>query len=125
MFTLPTDAREQSWALEWRRSVPRDAIVCWYGHAGRRMIDMPLYRNARMPRAIRLEEGMGPADRDEAYFVHTSLCASDEGREACERFEGSHHLVPVERRVLPAIESMPSLGFAAPTVEVVLYRVEP
>jgi hypothetical protein len=119
--TLPTDAREQSWVLGWRPSVPRGAVVCWYGHAGQRMLDLPLYRGAEMPRAIRLEDGAAVSDG--AYYVRTSLCSTDEGRAACEGFESSHRLVAVERRSLPAIASLPWLPFRVPAVEVVLYRL--
>jgi hypothetical protein len=121
--TLPTDARELSWVLGWRGSLPRNALVSWYGHAGQRMLDMPLYRGAEMPRSMRLEESASPAVARGAYYVHTSLCATDEGRATCEAFEGSHRLVPVERSTLPAIGSLPYLPFAEGTLEVVLYRL--
>ncbi len=123
--TLPTDARELSWVLGWRGSLPPSAIVYWYGHAGRRILDLPFYERAPMPRTVRLEDGpIALATRD-AYYLRTSLCSTDDGRVQCEQFERSHHLVPVQRQELPAIGSLPSLPFSVPTVQVVLYRIEP
>jgi hypothetical protein len=122
--TLPTDAREQSWVLGWRHSLPKNAVVYLFGHAGKRMLDVPLYVGAPMPRAIRLEDSGAAAAPVGAYYLRTSLCATDEGRAACDRFEGRHRLVPVERQLLPAIASLPSLPFTVSSVEDVLYRVE-
>jgi hypothetical protein len=123
--TLPTDARELSWVLGWRGSLPQSAIVYGYGHAGRRILYLPFYDGARMPRTVRLEDGPITLATRDAYYLRTSLCSTDEGREQCEQFERSHHLVPVHQQELPAIASLPSLPFSVSTVEVALYRIEP
>jgi hypothetical protein len=130
--TLPTDAREIAWAIEWRRALPADAAVYWVGHAQQRVVDLPLYDGARMPQPMPLAPGGGLDDgsgssgappRGKAYYYRSSLCSTPDGREACDAFERSHGLTLVERRTLPAIASLPSLPFTQPTVDVALYRI--
>ena len=98
----------------------------WYGHAGKRVLDLPFYPKAEMAKAARLEEyGADPFGGGGTYYVHTSLCSTDEGREACAAFEARHRLVSLERRVLPAAASLPWLPLATATVDVELLRVDP
>jgi hypothetical protein len=61
------------------------------------------------------------------YYARTSLCASVEGREACEAIERDPRLSPVEegRASFPAAPSFDALPYDRDRVEVVWFRVSP
>jgi hypothetical protein len=55
--------------------------------------------------------------------VRTSLCSTPEGREFCDRIEQRYQMTRLHEVELPAVPSMPGLGYDRPTVRVGLYQV--
>jgi hypothetical protein len=47
VLTLPTDARELSWALSWTRTLPEHASVEWVERARIRTFYLPLHQGMR------------------------------------------------------------------------------
>jgi hypothetical protein len=123
----PTDVREQAWAMEWREALPSGARVAYVERAQARIVRLPLFGDA--VRAIYLGPGeprlSAPSKAGQLYYVHTSLCASAEGRDACRRFEEQHRLRPIATRKLPSLASLPYLPLPEAAIEVGLYEVLP
>ncbi len=122
--TLPTDAREQAWALAWREQLPAGAEVASLSRAGQRVLALPLAGEG-LPSWHRIDEHgvahFGPGAR---FYYRSSLCSTPEGAPMCAAFEHAHALRIVETRRLPAIASLPWAPLPEGEIEVTLFRVE-
>jgi hypothetical protein len=111
---LPTDALEQSWALEWRSSIPRDATITAVGKAGERVFALPL----------RTYRPVEHKPNDVRFYYRSSLCSTPEGAPLCARFESEHRLAAIMSRRFPARASLPWLPLPEGEIEATLFRVE-
>lgn len=127
---LATDSAEARLVTEWTSRLPDGARLTYLGEVGQRMQQLPIHpNNPRHLANLRMTpEKLGEVLRDPGpldYYLHSSLCSTDEGRAACEAAEARLRLDPIEHAELPAVPSMLELGYDRPTVPVVLYRVLP
>jgi hypothetical protein len=123
---LPTDVLEASFALEWRQRIERSAAVASVERAGNQVTILPLYDGitaGRVPisasgELLRLSELPRPA-----YYYRSSLCATPEGRPACETLERGAPLELIDDRRLAAHPSMRWTRYEGGEVRVTLFRV--
>ncbi|MCC6556841.1 MAG: hypothetical protein IT372_28120 [Polyangiaceae bacterium] len=127
MAALPTDAVEADWALRWRGRLPAGARVIYLHSAERRVVALPLYPPAAGPAPDALDAGalahataLGPG----VYYYRSSLCGTEEGREACAAFERRHTLRLLEERDLPSSASVPWLPMPPGPIRAALYEIE-
>jgi hypothetical protein len=123
--TVPTDAREQSWAMTWRSRLPQGTQLVYVRRAGDRILMLPLYSGGPV-QAMGLEVAPGltlPQLRAGTAYYRSSLCSTPEGSSACAAMERGVDLEVMEERDLPAIASQPWAPLAAAPVKVGLYRV--
>ncbi|MBI2392284.1 MAG: hypothetical protein HYV09_22035 [Deltaproteobacteria bacterium] len=124
-LSLPTDAAEQAFCLEWRERLPPGAQVAWLERAGARVLALPLDGHA-LPRAVRIQDDATPtlAKDGPRFWYRGSLCETPEGAPRCTAFERSHRLRPIESRTLPAVASLPWLPIGPSPITVQLYAIE-
>lgn len=126
LTTLPTDAREAQFALEWRERLEPGSLVVYVEHAGYRNVRLPLYD--QVTNASRLGISVGEPLPDltkrsgHVYYYRSSLCATDDAKAACQAVEASASLELVTEKELPAIASMRWSPFPVARVTVGLYR---
>jgi hypothetical protein len=124
-----TDEAEAAFALRWRATLPRGAVVDYLSSAGRRVVFLPLYEGTSgdvHPRRRSADEPVqcaGSGNRP-TYYYASSLCSTPEGQAFCAEVERRSSLHEVASAELPAQESMPGLGFEHAPVRVALYRCE-
>ncbi len=124
LLVLPTDAREEAWALEWREQLPRGSEIASVSRAGLRLLLLPLLGEG-LPRWQPIDEG-GHASFGEGahYYYRGSLCVTPEGAPTCARFESEHTLRLVDSRRFPSIASLPWAPMPPGEVEVALFAIE-
>jgi hypothetical protein len=116
-----TEELEYRWLRPRLAALPSDCYVAHVSRVDRRSVYLPVY-----PPLVELAFGAG--DRLDVgdhcvYYVHDSLCTSDEGRPVCDAFE---HDLPADRldaTELPARPSFVGLSYDRSAVEVVLMKV--
>jgi hypothetical protein len=124
----PTDALEQNVARRWRREITSGQVV-YLERSGKRVLMLPFYRDAAYagpsPLILRVGEFAEDITRmgRRPFYVRTSLCSTPEGREFCDRIEQRYRMTRLHEVELPAVPSMPGLGYDRPTVRVGLYQV--
>ena len=109
---LPSDALEERIALEWRARMRSDDTLVYVERAHDRVQHLPIYQCvAEHPRVVALRwPQAAPSEivpSGALYVIETSLCATREGQEACERLRARWPLETLEERVLPARPSAP------------------
>lgn len=125
---LPTDAREQNWALEWRAKLPPGSLVAYVSGATKWSVALPLYRDQRIRvRAIDLTESTVPPALSslgpDAYYYRSSICSSKQAAGFCRRIEQTARLEPLASRRFPAIPSMRWNHYTEDPVRVELFQV--
>jgi hypothetical protein len=135
LAALPTDALEAQWAASWRDELPRGASVAYLERAGDHVFTLPLYAH-QPPKELRVfafttqepeanhmfvydRGGSEPA----AFYYRASTCSTAEGQSFCQSLEQSLDLEPVRLVTLPALPSLPGLGYDAPNISVGLFRI--
>jgi hypothetical protein len=127
LTTRTTDEDEAAFAMRWRSTLPRGAVVHYLGSAGRRRVFLPLHEGSSqevLPRQHAAEEPLRPlrgGDRPTFYYA-SSLCSTPEGRGYCAGVEGRFVLEEVAGAELTSQASLPGLDLDASPVRVVLYR---
>lgn len=125
---LPTDQREQAIFVAWRAELPPGARVYYLSRAERRIVLLPMYRctssglEGRPLDAAAMPDALSGA---ESYYVETSLCGTEEGREACRAIHEHTRMTLLAQRNLPAIESQPHLPYDRDGHVLRLWRIEP
>lgn len=120
---LPTDALEQSFALEWRARLPPGAIVTYLDRVGNDIMTLPLYDGAGLaPRGEPLSRGPSASGGAPRYYYRSSLCSLAAGAPLCAAAERGRRLERLEVRELPAIPSMRWSRYQASPVRVELAR---
>lgn len=124
---LPTDVREQTFAMQWREHLPPHAVVAYLARVGDAIVTLPLYPTAKdRPRGEALWSDQpvpAPGGAGPRYYYRSSLCSTDGGASFCDKFEHQTHLGRVEALDLPAIPSMRWNRYSAAPVHVELSRV--
>jgi hypothetical protein len=125
LTTLPADAREARWALEWRRALPDGAVVAYVERSGTYIFTLPLYERATRARAFPIRLGDGPLPRlgkipGPLYYYRSSVCSTPAAGGRCDELERSASLELVTERELPAPASL--YPYATPSVSVRLLR---
>lgn len=126
---VPTDALEQEVALRWRSELPAASQVAYLERMGRRLLVLPFYQDAPRvgpsPKILRGGEFVDDLSRQGRmmFYVRTSLCTTQEGRDFCAQIERRYRLERLHEIDLPATPSMVGLGYDRPMVRVGLYRV--
>lgn len=126
LTTLPTDAREAEFALDWRERLEPGSLVVYVEHAGYRNVRLPLYDE--ITNASRLGVSVGDPLPDltkraaPVYYYRSSLCETDDAKAACQAVEASASLELVTEKDMPAIPSMRWSPYPVPRVTVGLYR---
>ncbi|HPB97341.1 MAG TPA: hypothetical protein PKW66_15590 [Polyangiaceae bacterium] len=123
--TIPTDALEQSWAMQWRQTLPAGATVAYLKRAENRVFMLPLfpdgpvniegYDSRQMALASPLQPGM--------FYYRSSLCSTAEGAPACAALERDVLLETIEENEFPAIASQPWAPFHQSSLRASLHRV--
>jgi hypothetical protein len=122
--TIPTDAEEQAWAQRWRERVPRGASLVYLSRAEERIVMLPLARGRWRVHGVNIrQEPLLPQLYAGSFYYRSSLCATPEGRPACEALERGASLEAVEERELSAVASLPWLPLPGGPVRVGLYQV--
>ncbi len=127
---LPTDAREENWALTWRAELPPGSVVAYVSQAEKSIVVLPFYRDehARVL-AIRLDTSAAPPALSSlgptGYYYRSSICSTKQGAAFCRRVERTARLKPVDSRRFPAIPSMRWDHYTQDPVRVGLFKVLP
>jgi hypothetical protein len=122
-----TDARESTWALEWRAQDWGAARVIYIGEAGSSAVALPLHaRDALVGTGLRGDDVPGFYLGEPVLYYRSSLCSAA-GREACEALESRLQLdePALLERELPAIASQAWHPIEADTVRVGLFFARP
>ena len=126
---LSTNSVEQENLIALRGALPAGATLVSLSRAGRRVFLLPLYGEESTPplRAFPLRAG-DPVPRElgrDTYYYRSSLCDTNDGRDACAAFESAWTLVPIAERTLEARPSKAEHPYPHDQVKVGLFRVEP
>ncbi|WP_146658381.1 hypothetical protein [Enhygromyxa salina] len=123
-----TDARESTWALEWRARDWGVARVVYIREVDTRAVVLPLHARGSLRGT-----GLRAADVSAFYlgepvlYYRSSLCSEAAGREACSDLESRLHIEDpaVLEREFPAIASQPWHPLQADSVRVGLFMARP
>jgi hypothetical protein len=123
-----TNHLEHAWIRAWMTQLPPQCRTVHIAFAGYQDLFLPTYAAAPRPpsmfvrldlrRDVDLETALGEVRC--TYYFHTSLCSTEQGRDACARIEAQLALVPAARNSFPAV---PRDRFVISPVESVIYRV--
>jgi hypothetical protein len=123
---LPTDAREASFAMEWRDSLPEGAIVVYVERAGSQILRLPLYDGVTRARPfpVAIDQGVPVISRlsGPIYYYRSGLCSTDAAQSACDQIVRGAELETVTARELPAAPSMRWHAYTRDSVHVALSR---
>ncbi|PRQ06438.1 hypothetical protein ENSA7_37570 [Enhygromyxa salina] len=122
-----TDARESTWALDWRARDWEVSRVIYIGEAGTSAVALPLHaRDAVVGTGMRGEDVAAFYLGEPVLYYRSSLCSAA-GREACRALESRLQLgdEALLERELPAISSQPWHPIEADTVRVGLFLARP
>jgi hypothetical protein len=126
--TLTTPSSEQEAIRSLRESLPQDATILFFSRAGRRVLLLPLYRDQtlRGPRPFPLRAGdsvptLPPRD---GHYYRSSLCSTDDGREACAAAESRWTLTAIAERTFDARPSKAEHPYESERVSVGLFRID-
>jgi hypothetical protein len=129
-----TEQLEYDFVAERLSRAPAGCWVAYVREAERRVISLPVYAVPRTPEGTRGQPSPveGPADLDVLavrapclLYVHSSLCQSREGAEACRRVEEGASLEHIAGTQLEARPSYDGLPYDSPRVAVDIFRVRP
>jgi hypothetical protein len=123
-----TDQIEYRWTRERIAALPADCRLTWVAFAGERNLFLPAFLGARAPGLAQPLDMRHPPDLSAlagacTYYLHGSLCSSDDGRAACAAVEERLRLDEVARARFPARPSSDGLPYDRDPVETALYRV--
>jgi hypothetical protein len=116
--TLPTDARELDWAMQWREELPPGATVAALQRVEHRLLILPLLGEG-LPVAVPIDATAPPK-----FYYRSSLCFTPEGAPECVIFESTHKLKVISARRFPSIASLPWAPLPPGEIEVALFAVE-
>jgi hypothetical protein len=123
--TIPTDVLEQSWALEWRDSLPSGTTVAYLERAKDRIVMLPLVEGGSIQRmGLTSEELPFSVLQPGMVYYRSSLCSTVEGAAACWGLERTVALEKIGERQFPAVASLPWTPLGDKPIVVSLYRVE-
>lgn len=124
-----TDHLEYRWVRAQLAGLPADCRVSYLALAGGRSLVLPTYVGAPQRPAV-LIDPRAPHTLDAALaptachlHIRPSLCASTEGRVACDAIAARLRLEPIARATFPARPSTRYLAYDQDPVETVVFRV--
>jgi hypothetical protein len=120
-----TEHDEYVWLRRELRSLDPGCRVAFVEARGRAVFFPPLFDPERLLRLRDDDSALQGklAGQACAYYLHSSLCETEEGRPACDRFESELALEPRSRAHFRAKPSYEDQRYERATIEDVLYRV--
>jgi hypothetical protein len=130
LAVLPTDALEARWVTGWRDELPPGASVGYLERAGDHVFTLPIYAHQE-PKRLKVfafttqepERARILCTEPSAFYYRASTCSTPEGEGFCQSLESGLDLEPVRLLTLPALPSLPGLGYDVPDVSVGLFRI--
>src|SRR5262249_45263266 len=123
-----TNHLEHAWIRAWMTRLPAECRTVHVAFAGHQDVVLPTYAASARPQAafvrldlrhdVDLASALGAIGC--TFYLHTSLCGTAQGGDACARAESRLELVPVTRASFPAV---PRDRFDGAPIESVIYRV--
>ena len=128
MRTRTTEQHEYAFLRAQLRALDPGCRVAHVGRAHRRVLALPDYvaspvRRSRLDAATSGDIVAALGESPCIHYIRTSLCASAEGRPACEAVENGLALEPAAWASFPSLPSYDALGYEEAEVEVVIFRV--
>ncbi len=126
-----TQQQEYAWTRAWLSTLPPDCRTVHVAFAGHHELLLPTYAaSPRPPSAFLRIDARQAVDLEPlrlttrcTYYLHTSLCATGDGRPACDEVERTLELAPVARASFPAVADSSWSDLGTDPVEVAVSRV--
>ncbi len=122
-----TNHLEDAWIRAWMTQLPAECRTLHVAFAGHQDLFLPTYAASARPQSafvrldlrhdIDLASALGAIGC--TFYLHTSLCSTEQGSDACARIESQLELVPVTGASFPAV---PRDRFVGDPIESVIYR---
>jgi hypothetical protein len=127
LHTRTTEQLEYRWLRGELAAVPRGCRVVHVARVDKRELYLPTYAARNLVETDFVDVDAASTDDmsgDCAYYVHTSLCSSREGRSVCDAVERRFSFGAADRATFPPLPSSRELPYDASAVDVWIARVE-